>query len=323
MIDLLALAPTEISNNLRGKFLLVYGAPKIGKTTLLSQLPKSLILAFEPGTNALNKAYVQPITKWVEAKQVLKDLRKPAIQEKFHFIGVDTADVAWDLCEKYICAQNEVSNIADIPWGKGYALCKAEFSEFFREIALLGYGLCFVSHEGEKKFKNEQGEEYSQLCPALPTRPYDIVNKLVDIIGYIRTVRNPETNESKTFLFLRGDDRFLAGSRFKYIEPRIEFNYENLVDAIMTAIDKQVEMDGGTANSEGNIFFKQEESRGFGDAIVEAKNLWQKLTPENEENTLKILAIIEKVFGRKMKLSEVSESQLDLLELVISEMRDM
>ena len=93
----------------------------MGKTTLLSKLPHSLILAFEAGTNALNNAYVQPIKKWTDAKNVLRELRKEAVQEKFHFIGVDTCDIAWSLCEKYICQQNQVQNLGDIPWGEKLA----------------------------------------------------------------------------------------------------------------------------------------------------------------------------------------------------------
>ena len=75
-INLLELKPTRISRNLRGKYMLFYGLPKIGKTTLLTKFPKSLILEFETGTNALNNAYVQPISKWTEAKAVLRELRK-------------------------------------------------------------------------------------------------------------------------------------------------------------------------------------------------------------------------------------------------------
>ncbi len=184
MIDLLALDSVQISRNLKGKFLLIYGAPKVGKTTLLSKLPKSLILAFEPGANALNNAHVQPIKKWTDFKVVLKQLHNPAVQEKFHFIGIDTADSAWDMCEKYVCAQNDVKAISDIPWGKGYSECQKEFSQAFFDLAILQYGICFISHESEKRFKDEQGEEYVQLVPALPTRPYDIVNKLDDLTTY-------------------------------------------------------------------------------------------------------------------------------------------
>ena len=325
-IDLLALEPTKISRNLRGKFLLVYGLPKVGKTTLLSKLPHSLILAFEAGTNALNNAYVQPIKKWTDAKSVLRELRKEAVQEKFHFIGVDTADIAWSLCEKYICQQNQVQNLGDIPWGKGYALCKQEFEDFFREIAQLGYGICFVSHSAEKTMKDEKGNDYTSLAPALPSRPYDIVNKMVDIIGYIRAVKNYDTNETKTYIFLRGDDRFVAGSRFKYIEPKVEFSYDAIANAIYDAVDKQVAADGtGVASEVYNPFYQNMKEKTFEEIRTEAKELWDKLVTEtgSEENANKISFIIERIFGKKMKLSEITEAQKDLYELVVAEMQTL
>ena len=325
-IDLLALEPTQISRNLRGKFLLVYGLPKVGKTTLLSKLPHSLILAFEAGTNALNNAYVQPIKKWTDAKSVLRELRKEAVQEKFHFIGVDTVDIAWSLCEKYICQQNQVQNLGDIPWGRGHALCKQEFEDFFREIAQLGYGICFVSHSTEKTMKDEKGNDYVSLAPALPSRPYDIVNKMVDIIGYIRSVKNYDTGESKTYIFLRGDDRFVAGSRFKYIEPKVEFSYESLANAIYDAVDKQVAADGtGSATEVYNPFYQNMKEKTFEEIRAEAKELWDKLVTDtgSEENANKISFIIERVFGRKMKLSEITEAQKDLYELVVAEMQTL
>lgn len=326
MIDLLNLEPTRISRNLRGKYMLFYGLPKVGKTTLLSKFPKSLILEFETGTNALNNAYVQPIQKWTDAKAVLRELRKNEVKEKFYTVCIDTADVAWSLCEKYICQQNQVQNLGDIPWGKGYALCKQEYEDYFREIAMLGYGVIFTSHSAEKNMKDEKGNDYISLAPALPQRPYDIVNKMVDIIGYIRAIKNYDTGEQKTFLFLRGDDRFVAGSRFKYIEPRIEFSYEALSSAIYNAVDQQVQVDGtGTASEEYNSFYNTSEGRTFEQIKDEAIQLWDNLVvkPQSEEMAQKISFIIEKIFGKKMKLSEITESQKDLFELVVSEMREL
>lgn len=98
---------------------------KVGKTSLAAQFPKNLLLAFEPGYNALNNAMVQPVTKWSEFKQVLKQLAKPEIQDKFDTITLDTIDLVWDACEKYICSQNVNENtgetpkaLGDIPWRK-------------------------------------------------------------------------------------------------------------------------------------------------------------------------------------------------------------
>lgn len=206
---------------------------------------------------------------------------------------------------------------------KGYALCKKEFSDSFRELAQMGYGICFISHSAEKTFKNEKGEDYIRIVPAMPTRPYDIVNKMVDVIGYIRDVRNLETGEYTKYLFLRGDDRFLAGSRFKYMEPRVPFTYENLANAFYEAIDRQAAEDGTELTQENNRFYQESEKRNFDDVMSEARDLWVRLTSGNEAVAVKIMDIIERIFGKRVKLSETTPSQQELLELVIEEMRSM
>lgn len=92
------------------------------------------------------------------------------------------------MCVKQICSDNGVEALDEIPWGRGYDLAKKEFQNSFRELAYAGYGLVFISHSTEKTYKNERGEEYQQIVPALPNRPFDIVNKMVDIIAYIREI---------------------------------------------------------------------------------------------------------------------------------------
>ena len=52
-INLLALAPHKVSRDLSGYITYIYGPPKSGKTTLGSQMPKQLLLAFERGYNAI------------------------------------------------------------------------------------------------------------------------------------------------------------------------------------------------------------------------------------------------------------------------------
>ena len=67
-IDLLSLEPQQISKNLRGKYMMLYGLPGVGKTSLAAQFDKVLITGFEMGTNALNNVYVQPIKTWQDWK---------------------------------------------------------------------------------------------------------------------------------------------------------------------------------------------------------------------------------------------------------------
>lgn len=68
---------------------------KTGKTTIASKFPKALLLAFETGYLAIPGVIPQPINKWSEFKQVIKQLKDEKAHEKFSNIIIDTAS---DIC---------------------------------------------------------------------------------------------------------------------------------------------------------------------------------------------------------------------------------
>ena len=320
MIDLLSLEPQRISRDLKGKYILLYGLPGVGKTSLASEFKNVLIAGFEMGTNALNNVYVQPIKTWKDWRDMVKQLcTKDALKDKFDSIAIDTADFAWDLCVKWICSQNGVEKLGDIPWGGGYDLAKKEYTQTFRDLTYSGYGLVFISHSTEKTYKNEKGEDYTQIVPALPNRPFDIVNKMVDIIAYIREipVEIGDKVENKRYMFLRGDQRFLAKSRFKYIKPRIELSYQGLVDAIFEAIDEEVAHTGGTASNEENPYTNQN----FEEIMEDAKQLWGQVV--QNDKTEQALAILEEEFGKPTRFSEILPEQTKELNAALIKIRDL
>lgn len=193
-------------------------------------------------------------------------------------------------------------------------MAKKEFQSTFRELTFAGYGLIFISHSTEKTLKDEKGEEYQQIAPALPQRPYDIVNKMVDVIGYIREIKDEASGERKRFIFFRGDDRFFAKSRFKYITPRVEFSYENIVNAIFDAIDEE---SGGEASDEVNPYVVKT----FDDLINEAKELWGAVV--QNEKTKEASEILENEFGKPTKFSEILPEQIDGLQNVLIRIKEI
>ena len=326
MIDLVNLKPTKINKDLRGKFVLLYGQPKIGKTTLAASFPKNLLLAFEPGYNGLDDIMVQPITKWADFLTVINQLAKPEVQEMFNTITIDTADIAWDYCEKYICASNPKEDgsipkaLGEIPWGKGYDLCKKAYDEAFRKIAMMGYGLVFISHEQLKNVKTEKGDEYQKFMPTLADRPKLLINRLVDIIAYLRE----SAQDGKRYIYTRGDERFEAGSRFAYMNPKFELSYDNLVEELYKAIEKQAQQNGNQAqNIETNKnFFKEDKS--FEEVIEEAKSIFQQLIERDKEKyATEMNDIIIRIFGKPIKISAATPEQRELVELVIEEWKKL
>jgi len=145
----------------------------------------------------------------------------------------------------------------------------------------------------------------------------------VDIIGYIG---NEWVNgERKRWLYTRETPTLFAGSRFKYMPDKIPFGYDELVNAIADAIEMAEKKDGATVVDTTKT--KSETKLDFGEVREKAQTLWKQLVGEGEnarpEVASAILKKIEMTMGRRMKLSEFTEDQVDLLQLVVIDMEEM
>ena len=312
-----------ISRDLKGKYVLLYGKPKSGKTTAACSFPDAVLLAFEKGYNAIGEAYPFDINKWSDYKMALRDLADERSKARFKTVIIDTVSICWDMCEKFICQQNGVQKISDIPWGAGYTACKKEFEDSLRQITKLGYGVVLIAHSASRVEKTADGSDIEIISPDLPKRANEICNGIVDIIGYIG---NEWVNgERKRWLYTRETPTLFAGSRFKYMPDKIPFGYNELVNAIADAIEMAEQKDGAKVVDTVKTEHKQEES--FNEVRAKAMALWTELvgTGENSnpEMASTILKKVEMTMGHRMKLSEFTEDQKDLLALVVVDMEDL
>lgn len=336
-IDLLEIAPHQVSRDLRGYSVFFYGEPKSGKTTIATKFPRHLLLAFEKGYNAIPGAMAQPINAWAEFKKVLKQLPDPKVKEKFETIIVDTADIAYDLCEKYICANAKrsdggfgVDSIGDIPFGKGYTMVAKEFDESLRSIVQMGYGLVLISHAVDKTFTDETGKEFNQIVPTLGSKPRNIVSRMCDIIGYSRAIQN-EDGTTSTKLFMRGTPRYVAGSRFKYTPDYIDFTYNDLVKAIGDAIDKQMEEDGAEffTDERTNVYAEVTQTLDFDELVATFNNLVNSIIENNDEEKFqnywqpRIVQITDKYLGKGQKVNQCSREQTEALDLIVTDLKEL
>lgn len=300
---------------------------KVGKTSFAAQIEKNLILATELGTNAIDNLSVVPILKWTDVKQVLKQLRDPKARELYNTITFDTISIAADLVEKYICSRENVDNIRDIPFGQGFKMVAKELQDVLREITLLGFGLILICHSKEtaSSYVDEDGNAIPCVQPDLTRNIYAVASGITDLIGYIGVEFDKDGN-SHRYLYTRQTPTIFAGSRWKYLNPKIEFGYNELVQAIGEAIEKQKELDGATVVDKAEMIV--EEQRPFADVMDEAKNIWVSYVggvedEEEKENRLRVINdIIQRVFGKPIKLSQATPSQQDLVELFINTCHD-
>lgn len=323
-IDIFNIQENVISRDLKGRFICIYGAEKVGKSTFGAKLPRPLFCNFEVGTNYLP---VKPINidRWSVFKQVLRQLEDPKAHDYYDTVVIDTVSEAYTSCEKFICQQAGVQKIGDIPYGRGYSDTKTEFESSLRKITMLGFGLCCICHAEKKNIPGPNDTIIETMQPAMPTRAADVVNRLVDIIAYIDQRFDDKGEVIRRFI-TRRTPNVLAGSRLPYLDAVIPFSYEDLIAAIGRAIDKQQELDG--AKVVDHIEAKPvNEQLNFNDVRAHAQELWTKLVGSGEEANPEmataILKRIEMTMGRKMKLSEFTEDQCDLLNLVVQDMEEM
>ena len=324
-INLLAIQPHKVSRDLSGYITYIYGAGKTGKTTLASQMDKSLLIAWQKGYNTIPGIMAQDVKSWSEMKMILRELKKPEVQEAYHCIVIDTIDIAATACEKYVCSQNGVDNISELAWGKGWSLVKRELEETFRAITQLGYTLFFISHAKDKVFKRENGTEYNQIVPTLSTSYNEIIKDMADLYAYAHQVRNEETGEVTVKLTLRSMDGSAdTGCRFKYITPEIDFTYEALVNALNEAIDKEAKLTH-------NQFVKNErdeidttEELNFDDLMSESSSLIESIPKAKMEYYApRITEIINKYLGKGKKLSNATRDQVEQISLIVFDLKEL
>ena len=321
--DLLSLQPHKVSRDLTGYITYIYGEAKTGKTTLATQAGTALLFAFERGYNALPGVFPVDVTSWGDVRSLVRELKKKEVKEKFQTVIFDTVDIAGTLCEKYICAQNGVDKIGEIPYGQGWTLMKKEFEEILRTITQLGYALFLISHEKDKVFKRKDGTEYNQIVPSCPTTFNEIAKNVADIYGYAEKYGD-ENGVSKVRLVLRSKDNSVdCGCRFKFIEPIIEMSYKALVDAINTAIDKEAELTNGQFVTNDRNFVSVAKALDYDALLVEFNNLATSLMEKDAAAYgPKITFIVDKYLGRGKKVSDSTPAQVELIDQIVSEIKD-
>ena len=326
-IDLLDIKPHQISRDLSGYITYIYGAPKVGKTTLGSEMPKPLLLAFERGYNALAGIMAQDITSWSEVKQVVRELKKPEVKETFSTIIIDTVDVAATYCEKYICGQNGVNALGEIPYGQGWTLLKKEFEEVFRSITQLGYAVYFIAHYKEGSFKKSDGTEYSIIRPSVSDTYNRIIENMADIYGYMYA-DNVDGNVTRKIQLRSKNGSVMCGCRFKYIAEEVPADYNSLVKALNEAIDQEGKNKGiqYITDEKNEVVINEldfDTIKSKFDAIV-SKILTTHTEQEMKETwTPKITQITERYLGKGKKASQCTRDQVEMLNLIVIDLEDL
>jgi len=219
---------TPASFNLQDEVILIYGPPKIGKSSFCAEAEDALFLATEAGLSHLDVFQI-PITSWIEMVEALAMIAKG--EHTFKTIVMDTVDNAYKMCSTYICEKHGVKHESDLTYGKGWALVNGEFQRVLNKLSLLPNGLFLVSHSQEKTLKDRTGE-YIHTRPSLPDSARKILLGMCDLILYFNVYEQIKDEKIiyHRVIYTKEDKHWEAGDRTGKLPEIISLDYSKFVN---------------------------------------------------------------------------------------------
>lgn len=167
---------------------LLYGPPGIGKSTFFSKMKDGtrapLYLQTDPGLRFLSVMKV-PVTSWSQFTTVADTLvNKPS--NVYSIVVLDTVDILFRMCRKFICDREGINHVSELEYGKGSDMVRDQFELQIAKLALLdqhGTGLAFISHSKDVEVRG-RAIRTSKIVPTMQNAAYGIIAPLCDVIGY-------------------------------------------------------------------------------------------------------------------------------------------
>jgi hypothetical protein len=203
------------------KNMVIYGPPKIGKTTMLSKLDNCLIIDLEDGSDMVDALKVK-----VNNLGMLATIGKEIIQEQrpYKYVAIDTISKLEEWCEvegkriymktpmgKNFEQKNPGASVLSLPNGAGYLYLRIAFKQWIDRLNLLADHVILVGHLKDKMLE-KKGKEVAVKDLDLTGKIKQITCANADAIGYI--FREDET----TMISFNSLDDTVAGSRCDHLK---------------------------------------------------------------------------------------------------------
>lgn len=229
------------------KVLLLYSAPKVGKTEAASQLKDNLLLDLEEGSDYAEQGLIQQVNSWKEIEEVGKqilDNKKSTGNWLYQYLTVDTATELEVWCDelgkklylnapmagaKYKANPDLLPSITILPgkdgdYGPGYLWLRIAYTKCFEYLQTLAPHLILLAHVKDKELVDKKGNEIT--IDSVHSKNLDLTGKLkaitcarADSIGYLyRKTVGGEQGKAVDELWVNfHGTEIMAGSRPKHL----------------------------------------------------------------------------------------------------------
>lgn len=203
------------------RFLILYGKPKSGKTTIAAALDSNLIIDLEGGSEYLSALSVQArnINDLGAISNAIKTEIASTGKKPYKFITIDNATRLEEMCLDYariLYMQTPMGktykgdDIRTLPNGSGYMYLRQavrKVIDMFRELC---DNFILIGHTKDKMI-NKEGEELTEMALDLVGKLGDIICGEADAVGYIYRKKN------ETIISFEGGDNTIREARAPHL----------------------------------------------------------------------------------------------------------
>jgi hypothetical protein len=221
------------------KSLIIYGPPKIGKTTQLSQLEDCLTIDMEEGSDFLEMLKVK-VKNLDELRAICNAIvlkNKP-----YKRVALDTITKLEEWCEKEatknymespmglnfnkytrederkgkgkfqeVCTGSDYKSVLTLPNGAGYLWLREAYKDWIDKAGLLAHEIIFVGHIKDKMIE-KAGKEVAARDIDLTGKLKQIACANADAIGYMYR------EGGQTMITFNSTDEIACGSRCEHLK---------------------------------------------------------------------------------------------------------
>ena len=203
------------------RILVLYGAPKVGKTTILSQLENCLIVDCEKGSDYLTALKVQ-VNNPAELKELCIELINKG--RPYKYVAIDTITAVEDWCEgeatksykKCILGKSfSGSSVLELPNGAGYLYLRQEFNNLFTLVSKVAQNIILVGHVRDSQITSETKQVEAKSLD-LTGKIRNMCASRADAIGYIM-----RDSQGKILISFQTKDTVSCGGRCEHLAGKI------------------------------------------------------------------------------------------------------
>jgi hypothetical protein len=165
--------------------MVIHGVPGVGKSTFGSTMPSPVFIQCEDGLSGIHGNAFPLVRDFDDFADQVGAVFKS--NGEFKTLVLDTVDALERMVWQKVCVDNNVKNIEDIGYGKGYTYAMGYWQQILgmlNKVRNKGMHVCVLCHTKVARFQSPIVESYDLYDLALHKNARALLIEWCDILGF-------------------------------------------------------------------------------------------------------------------------------------------